>query len=124
MLAAGGVLFSGYLSAVKLFTKSCAFNESCPYFLGYPACFYGFGFFFILFIVSLFGVLKRISGKRTINILFFVSLLGIIFSGSFTAQEISTGRLFGTLGLSTCAYGLFFFVAVFVLSCIACRKNN
>ena len=37
-LASGGTAFSGYLSAVRLLTGSCAFNESCPFFLGYPAC--------------------------------------------------------------------------------------
>jgi hypothetical protein len=33
-LAAAGTLFSGYLNTVRLFTGSCAFNESCPFFSG------------------------------------------------------------------------------------------
>jgi hypothetical protein len=51
-LASAGLLFSGYLSAVNLFSGTCAFNETCPYFLGYPACWYGFAMYLIIFLVT------------------------------------------------------------------------
>lgn len=37
ILEIADTLFAGYLSAVKLISHTCAFNESCPYFLEYPA---------------------------------------------------------------------------------------
>ncbi len=52
-LALLGFLFSGYYAATKFFTDTCAFGETCPYFLGYPACYYGFGMFTVLFVTSL-----------------------------------------------------------------------
>ena len=54
-----GVLFSGYLSGIKFFTSTCAFNESCPIFLGLPACYFGFALFLILFITSLMLLMAR-----------------------------------------------------------------
>lgn len=124
VLSIGGILFSGYLSANKLFSGTCAFNETCPYFLGYPACFYGFGFFLILLSTSILGVLGKIQEKTAINTLFFVSLIGILFSGNFVSQEVASSKLFGNLGLSTCAYGLIFYIVIFILSCLACRKEH
>ena len=52
VLTLGGVLFSGYLSFYKLLTGNCALNEPCPFFLGYPACWYGFAMFFVIFDVE------------------------------------------------------------------------
>ena len=36
LLTLSGVLFSGYMSSIRFFSDQCAFNEPCPYFLGYP----------------------------------------------------------------------------------------
>ena len=119
LLSIGGVLFSGYLSGKKFFTDGCAFNEPCPYFLGYPSCYFGFGLFLIIFVLSLmlrsssFNVLRIGKGIRT------VSLLGVLFALYFTIPEIK-GILTLTsnysLGLPTCAYGLVFFLLIFILS--------
>ncbi len=112
-----GLLFSGYLSAIKLFTKTCAFNESCPYFLGYPACWYGFVMYFVMFIVtSLYLKKENIGSAVKTNLA--VSALGVIFSGSFAVDEIMGGTATGSLGLSTCVYGLIFYILIFVFSLI------
>jgi hypothetical protein len=63
-LALAGLLFSGYLSTVKFFSDTCAFNESCPLFLGYPACFYGFAMYLIMFCVTGLGVLGRVGYEK------------------------------------------------------------
>jgi hypothetical protein len=119
-LGLAGVLFSGYLSAVKLFSSTCAFGESCPYFLGYPACFYGFGLFLIIFLVALGGRLEWIFKRTVARIIGVVSFLGIIFSGYLTFPELKTisfelGNPY-VLGLPTCAYGFVFYVLIFAVS--------
>jgi len=116
ILASAGLLFSGYLSAVNLFSDTCAFKESCPFFLGYPACFYGFAMYLIMFFVTGLGVLGRVGYKKAFIADAMVSALGILFAGSFVVQEVSQARITGTLGLSTCAYGLIFYVLIFITS--------
>lgn len=116
-LSLGGVLFSGYLSGVKFFTSSCALKESCPFFLGYPACYYGFAMYLTLFIFSV--LLLRGGGAEvwTRRILL-VSGLGILFSGYFTLGELpvlwNEGIATFVLGLPTCAWGLLMYIAVFL----------
>jgi hypothetical protein len=114
-----GVLFSGYLTAVKLLTTTCAFGETCPLFLGYPACWYGFGLFLILFLVTSGGLANLVAAKRVVWVHLIVSFVGILFAGYLTIPEL--GSLFaGTstylLGLPTCAYGLIFYILIFLLS--------
>jgi len=119
-LTLAGSLFSGYLSAKKLFTNVCAFNEGCPYFLGYPACWYGFGMFFIMFIAVILGVRRVISEYAVRSTLITVSFIGILFAGRFVVPEIiqyiERGNLGYTLGLPTCAYGLLFYIIIFIVS--------
>ncbi len=119
-LGLAGVLFSGYLSGVKFFSSTCAFNEPCPYFLGYPACYFGFGMFLIIFASALFGWLKNISEKVISEIIVGVSGIGILFAGYFTIPEIQklfSGAQTGySLFLPTCAYGLVFFIIIFIFS--------
>jgi len=115
-----GLLFSGYLSAIKLFTSTCAFNEPCPYFLGYPACWFGFVIFLIIFSSATFGLLKNIYEKTVAKIILTLSALGILFAGHFVIPEI--GNIISgyhktyTLGLPTCTYGLIFYIIIFTLS--------
>lgn len=119
-LGLAGVLFSGYLSGVKLLTSTCAFSEPCPYFLGYPACWYGFGMFSIMFLASIFGLLKTFSPKSVAIIASIISGLGILFAGYFTIPEIqkllANTETNYSLGLPTCAYGLIFYVLIFIIS--------
>lgn len=107
-----GTLFSGYLSAVKLFSNTCALGETCPYFLGYPACYYGFVMFALIALLSGFLVFGRGKAKVLLNRLALVSFVGIVFSGYFVIQEIPNY-------ISTCSLGLIFYVVVFVLSLVA-----
>lgn len=127
ILSLAGVLFSEYLSAVKLFTSTCALSEPCPYFLGYPACWYGFGMFLTLFMAALFGFSKNVTFRNVVRTHAIVSGLGILFAGYFTIPEI--GRLFSgtstySLGLPTCAYGLIFYITIFILSFRYLRINK
>ena len=119
-LGLAGLLFSGYLSFTKFFTSTCAFNEPCPYFLGYPACYFGFGMFLVIFLSSIYGYSKNTTEKIVNKIITTVSFLGILFAGYFTIPEIS--KLLGgiptgySLGLPTCAYGLVFYIIIFIVS--------
>ena len=127
-LGLAGVLFSGYLSSVKFFTSTCALSEPCPYFLGYPACYFGFGMFLIIFISALVGLFNPLARITVAKVETFMSGLGILFAGYFTIPEI--GKLLSgantgySLGLSTCAYGLIFYIIIFIVSVIYLRKKN
>lgn len=129
-LTIAGVLFAGYLTFVKILSGACAFNESCPYFLGFPACFYGFGMFIIMFILSLLVLIKKTTVKpvNLIKGIFGVSIAGIFFSGYLTIQELflfpcPEGFCEYALLLPTCAYGLIVYVAIFVISFMILRKK-
>ena len=114
-----GLLFSGYLSAVKLFTDTCAFGESCPYFLGYPACWYGFGMYLILFVATGLALLGKVGESSGAKIALVVSGIGILFAGNFALREIINGSATGALGFSTCVYGLIFYVLIFFFSAMS-----
>ncbi len=127
-LSLAGVLFSGYLSGIKFFTETCAFNESCPYFAGYPACYFGFALFLVLFVTSLTLVMGRTDFLTALKVNTFFSLLGVLFSGRFAYPEVRDMML-GTLpyrffGLTTCAYGFIFFACILTLSLWAMKKER
>lgn len=125
-LALSGTLFSGYLSGIKLFTKTCAFNESCPYFLGYPACYFGFVMFLILLIVSAVTFWGRMEFSKGVRLNTIMASLGTIFAGYFAypeVREILTGTLdYRFFGLTTCVYGFLFFVAMLIISICYLRR--
>jgi len=119
-LSLGGLLFSGYLSSVKFFNNTCAFNESCPYVFGYPACYYGFGLFLILFLLSL-------NISKYLKVVNKVSLVGILFAGYLTATELPSifqGTKDYFFGLPTCALGFFFYLLIFILSYKLLKLKN
>ncbi|MDQ5962418.1 MAG: hypothetical protein QG653_225 [Patescibacteria group bacterium] len=103
-----GVLFSGYLSATKLFSEICAFNESCAYFMGYPACYIGFAIFLMMFIVSVAGALGLVSAKNLSGSLSGLSSVGVLFSGYIVFQE--------NFAFTTCTLGFLFYVLIFFVS--------
>ncbi len=119
ILTLAGLFFSGYLSAAKVLTGTCAFGETCPLFLGYPACWYGFGMYFIMFAAVVFALLKRIRMVSMLKINAVISFLGIAFAGNFAVQELIQSKITGALGLSTCVYGLIFYISIFVVSVIS-----
>lgn len=126
VLGLAGVLFSGYLSVVKLVTTTCALNEPCPYFLGYPACWYGFGIFLALFVSAMLGGLRSTWLATSMRVQAVLSALGILFAGYLTIPELTplfSGTTSYALGLPTCAYGLIFYIAVFSLSVSYLRKQ-
>jgi hypothetical protein len=62
------------------------------------------------------GVLGRVRYKKVFITDAIVSIIGILFAGSFVIQELLQARITGTLGLSTCAYGLIFYISMFITS--------
>jgi hypothetical protein len=116
-LSFAGFLFSGYLSGTKFFTKACAFGETCPQFLGYPACYFGFGLFTILFVTSFFVLIKK--SAPALQVVLVTSTVGILFAGNFVIQEVAkyirSGFEWSALGFPTCAYGLIFFILICVV---------
>jgi len=129
VLSIAGLLFSGYLSGIKFFSGTCSFNETCPYVLGYPACYYGFFMFLVLFGSSLLMILKKYKENILHKTIWGVSLAGILFAGFLSIQELffsscpEGGCNYG-LGLPTCAYGFVVYVTIFVLSSIIlCSKK-
>lgn len=115
VLAVAGTLFSGYMSGVRFFTKTCAFHESCPIFLGQPACFYGFGMFIALLVLT---VLARVNPTLAPVLLLWimgVSVTGILFAGCYTVGEVARwarGKAKYALALPTCSYGLIFYALI------------
>ena len=122
ILASAGLLFSGYLSATKLLSGTCAFNEICPYFLGSPACWYGFAMYLVMFGATAWALARARATGDAIATTAVVSVLGILFAGTFVVQEIVQSKITGTLGLSTCAYGFIFYIAIFIVSFSALRN--
>ncbi|MCX6793077.1 MAG: hypothetical protein NTY12_03545 [Candidatus Falkowbacteria bacterium] len=124
-LSLAGTLFAGYMSGVKLFTHTCAFNETCPYFMGIPACWPGLAMFFIMFIMTILGLSKKVSEFAVRKTLSFVSLLGVIFAGRYVVEEmfllIKQGYSRYALGLPTCTYGLIFYIIIFSISICCCK---
>ena len=123
-LSLAGLLFSGYLSGVKLLTETCAFGETCPYFLGYPACWYGFAMYLVLFISMCLAFGGWLGWKSALKITLLVSALGIIFAGNFAVREIIASQATGALGFSTCVYGLIFYILIFVFATLSFRSEN
>lgn len=120
MLALAGLLFSGYMSSVKFFTNTCALGENCPYFLGYPACYYGFAMYLIITIFTFLLTSAKWKQEKVLNLIITVSFLGILFAGYFTVGELPVffekGFSAYLFGLPTCAIGLLFYIAIFALS--------
>ncbi|GMU74170.1 MAG: hypothetical protein AMXMBFR44_3680 [Candidatus Campbellbacteria bacterium] len=125
LLSLAGATFSGYLSGVKLFSKTCAFGETCPIFWGYPACYYGFALFFILLILSSLLLWSDSAARKKVNAIAATSLVGVLFSGYFSYLELPnllSGAVSYTLGVSTCLLGFIFFIIIFIVSLFARKR--
>ncbi|MFA5999790.1 MAG: hypothetical protein WC783_02290 [Candidatus Paceibacterota bacterium] len=127
ILSLGGLCFAGYLSGVKIFTSTCAFNESCPIFLGYPACYYGFLMYLMLAISAYLLLNNRLETVKGAKRMMLVSFLGILFAGYFTLGELpilfSEGFSAYALVLPTCALGLIFYILIFILAWRLSKTN-
>ncbi len=122
LLSGAGVLFAGYLSAHRALLGVCAFDEACPFFLGYPACFTGFALFLALFAVSAIGLARRTEAAWPILANLGISTLGLAFAGGMTARELRA-HVHYKMGLPTCAWGFLFFAAVMAASVAAGAKR-
>jgi uncharacterized membrane protein len=122
-----GLLFSGYLSGIKFFSDTCAFGESCPYFLGYPACYYGFVMYVLLFLTSILTLVGKFNEHIGAKLVLSVASLGVLFAGYFTFRELpklfSDGLTAYVLGLPTCALGLIFYILIWVIAFRIMRKT-
>jgi hypothetical protein len=124
-LGLGGTLFAGYLSAIKLFTGTCAFGETCPYFLGYPSCWYGFGMFFAMTVVGALGLAGRLPAAKAARLNAWIAAAGTLFAGYFVVDEVaqwSRATVRYGLVLPTCVYGLVFYVIILALSVRQARR--
>jgi len=110
-----GVLFSGYLTFTKFVLGFCPLRESCPFLWGYPVCVYGFIMFFALLVASITS-LKHKEDKLALNVLLYVSILGILFSAYYTYQELFVIKCVGgcvySLGIPTCIYGFVMYLII------------
>ena len=120
VLGIAGLLFSGYLSATKLFSGTCAFNESCPYFFGFPACYIGFFIFLLVTVVGGLHVSKIMNGALANRIVLLLASVGTLYAGYFTLGEIPalfSGQVSQfVFGIPTCAWGFLVYVALVVVS--------
>ena len=126
LLATAGAAFSGYLGGVRFFSGTCAFNDPCPFFLGYPACYTGFVLFSALLVTSLAGLVGHVESTWPMIANLVIASLGSLFAGRLALIEFverGGGRSYG-MGLPTCAYGLLFFAAMLVLSLVALRSHG
>lgn len=119
-LGIAGLIFAGYLSAVKFFSDTCALGESCPYFLGYSACYYGFFMYLLITILAILLVFGKMKDRKALAYISLISFLGILFAGYFTLKELpilfANGISAYMLGLPTCAWGLLVYIAIYILS--------
>lgn len=114
-----GTAFAGYLSAVKIFTDTCALGEACPYFLGYPTCYYGLAMFLTIAVIAGLGLFGKVTAKKSFQFIVGVAGLGTVFAGWFAGVEIVTWVLSPRsylLILPACAYGLIFYVIAAVVA--------
>jgi hypothetical protein len=123
ILTAAGVLFSGYLSTVRMHSGICAFDEPCPSFLGHPACYTGFTLFATLFIVSSIALIRRSESAWPMVVNLIVSAFGGVFAGHIAVAELGA-RAHYAMGLPSCAWGFVFFLAVLISSLAAWLKHT
>ena len=123
-----GMLFAGYISMVTFLSNACAFDKPCPYFLGYPACYFGFIMFTGIVFAFILDNWKVIRQNTAEIIVLIVSLSGILFSGYLTLQELpvlfAKGLSSYFFGLPTCAIGLVFYIGIFIATLIIFLRNR
>lgn len=116
----GGLLFAGYLAGTKFFTATCAFGEVCPYFLGFPACYYGFLMYLVITIAATLRYFGKVATEKANEIILMISGIGVLFAGYYTLLELpllfNDGVTAYMLVLPTCALGLIFYTIIFLLS--------
>ena len=124
----GGLVFSGYLTLVKLVSGTCAFNETCPPVFELPVCWYGFAFYVALLVLAIRTLLGRIDLAKGLLYISAVSFVGILFAGYLTLKAFSQFLLqsSGThsLGVPTCFLGLICFMLTFVTAVLSWNHHR
>lgn len=127
ILSVIGVLFSGYMSIIKFFSKECAFGETCPYVFGIPACYVGFMFFIIILLIAKLIFFTNISKQLLTKALVYVSFLGVLYSFYFAVPELvilfKDKEVSYSLGLPICVLGFIFF-AIILLVAVVFKANQ
>jgi len=78
--------------------------------------------FIVLFVTSLLLMLKKYKSIVLYKTLIGISIVGIIFSGFLTVQELISPVDY-TLGLPTCAYGFIVYLAILIISSTLLRSK-
>jgi uncharacterized membrane protein len=118
-----GVLFSGYLSFGTVISGVCPLNGECPFFLGYPACYFGLAMFLMILIASLMSFLPKQNKDNLIKAILAISFMGILFSGYFSLIEILNPRNYSLI-LPTCVYALIMYILVFIIPLLGLLKKK
>jgi uncharacterized membrane protein len=123
VVSAAGTAFSGYLSAKRMTSGICAFDESCPFFLGHPACYYGFALFAALLFVAVVANVTRTQRAWPAAVSSVLAIAGVAFASTMTTLELQRGVRHPLL-LPTCAWGAVFFAAALGLAIAALVKGT
>ena len=118
VVSAAGTAFSGYLSAKRMSSGICAFDESCPFFFGHPACYYGLALFAGLLFVAVAANVTRTQRAWPAAVSAVLAIAGVAFASTMTTLELHRGVRHPLL-LPTCAWGAIFFAATLGLSIAA-----
>jgi uncharacterized membrane protein len=118
-----GVLFSGYLSFGTVISGVCPLNGECPFFLGYPACYYGLAMFMITLIASLMSFKPKQDKDNLTKVILVVSFVGVLFAGYFSVGEILNPRNYALI-LPTCVYALIMYILVFIIPLLGLLKKK
>jgi hypothetical protein len=124
-LTAAGIIFAGYMTGVKWFSGTCAFNETCPELFGQPTCFYGLIIFSAMFAVALSYRVRKQYPIGAVRTVLGLSLVGGIFSAVYAVPEIAnliSGGSDYMLGMPTCAYGMFFYLVIIIFTFFSLLK--
>lgn len=82
----------------------------------------------VLTILAVLLIDSAIRRRRGLGAMIVVSLLGILFSGSFTLKELpalfAKGPSAYALGLPTCAWGLVFYALIFIIAIVSYRQTT
>jgi len=128
ILTAGllGTAMSGYLSYWSLFGPSCH-EGPIPWLncgsrvvtlIGLPTCVYGF--FMFAAVVVLVGLAWGKSRSRFHDWLFWVAVVGVLFSAGLSVYEIWIIKL---QKLPACVYGFFFYLIILTTTYLGRRKS-
>lgn len=122
-----GVAMSGFLSWRHYFAHTC-FNGWISCGVGpksilifhQPTCVYGLAMFFAVLMTVLMSWYAK-ERRRHVALLFWIALVGVLFSGGLSFDEIFILKLNFT-GLPACVVGFFLYVGIFTTTIMARRS--